>query len=207
VRLGIIADIHEDVPALQSALKVLDDEGSDTVIALGDIADDTSRLDETCQILLDAGAVGVWGNHEFGMCFDPDPRAFVGRASCTRQFMASLKPSLCFDDCRFTHVEPHLDPCDLYSMWRDPTSFTLEEQLEKTFTLHSERVFFYGHIHRWLVATSGGEVEWADDQLHLRSPARYSIALSALSDGVGARRLGHFALYDTDTEMLTRFQV
>ena len=92
-------------------------------------------------------------------------------------------------------------------VWRDPNALPLEAQIEKGFARRSERVLFYGHIHRWLVATPKGEIGWDGDRIRLRRPVRYTVAVSALSGGVGGRRRGHFALYDTDTEMLTRLRV
>ena len=73
MRLGIVADIHEDAEKLALALRRFRGEGVDRVVCLGDVAFALgSGLHETVALLADAGAVGVWGNHDLGLCHEPD---------------------------------------------------------------------------------------------------------------------------------------
>ena len=70
MRIGILADIHESLTSLQWAIDVLHDQGADRLVVLGDVFELGHRLKETVDLLSDAGAVGVWGNHDFGLCRD-----------------------------------------------------------------------------------------------------------------------------------------
>ena len=59
MKLGLITDIHEQVHLLEPALKRLRDERVDQVVVIGDIFECGERIQETCQLLADAQAVGV----------------------------------------------------------------------------------------------------------------------------------------------------
>ena len=73
MKLGLIADIHETVEYLRAAIDRFTAERVDQIVVLGDIFKNGLHLEETCRLLLDANAVGVWGNHDFGFCSDgPD---------------------------------------------------------------------------------------------------------------------------------------
>jgi predicted phosphodiesterase len=72
MRLGILADIHEDVPKLTLALQRLGRAGVRQVVLLGDLVDTGRHLQATVALLAEAGAVGVWGNHDLGLCHEPE---------------------------------------------------------------------------------------------------------------------------------------
>ena len=69
MKLGIITDIHEHVECLRAALDELAGQ-VDQVVMVGDVVETGERIEETCQLLSDAGVIGVWGNHDFGLCCD-----------------------------------------------------------------------------------------------------------------------------------------
>ena len=89
MRIGLITDVHEDVPALEWALALLAREGVGRIMCLGDVCEDGRRITETCERLAMAGALCVWGNHDYGLCTSPaeqlKPRSTSGRSpSCSR---------------------------------------------------------------------------------------------------------------------------
>ena len=92
MKLGILADIHEDLGHLRAALNVLRESGADRYIILGDVFEMGHRLDATVALLDGAAAVGVWGNHDIGLCRGPreDLRRRYDRR--TMDFMGRLGP-------------------------------------------------------------------------------------------------------------------
>ena len=60
MRLGLIADIHEQVEFLRAALNRFHQEQVDRVVVLGDVFETGERIKETCWLLAEAQAVGVW---------------------------------------------------------------------------------------------------------------------------------------------------
>lgn len=121
MRLGIVADIHGAVKPLRSALGVFRNAGVDQVISLGDAFDlyvdarfgpaieGSGDGATVASLLQDAGARGVWGNHDVGLSLDV---ADDGRELCPPailDFTARLDPQLVIESCRFSHNEPWLD--------------------------------------------------------------------------------------------------
>ncbi len=51
MRLGILADIHEDLEHLRRALAVLQDQKVDRLVLLGDIFETGGRIEETVEVL------------------------------------------------------------------------------------------------------------------------------------------------------------
>ncbi|TWU33901.1 metallophosphoesterase family protein [Novipirellula artificiosorum] len=70
MKLGIITDIHEHVEQLQAVLDELDKQAVDQIVMVGDVVETGERVEETCQLLSNAGVIGVWGNHDFGLCYE-----------------------------------------------------------------------------------------------------------------------------------------
>ena len=65
-RLGLIADIHSDVAALEVALKKLGDLGCSPVLCAGDAIDFDlpAGTEETIELLTERGVLSILGNHE-----------------------------------------------------------------------------------------------------------------------------------------------
>jgi hypothetical protein len=68
---GLLADIHEHTRRLQKAIAVLHQHGAERFVVLGDVLDTGKRIEPTVRLLQEVRAVGVWGNHDVGLCFDP----------------------------------------------------------------------------------------------------------------------------------------
>ncbi len=47
MRLGILADIHEQVRRLRKAIAVLQEHGADRFVVLGDVFDTGQRIEQT----------------------------------------------------------------------------------------------------------------------------------------------------------------
>jgi predicted phosphodiesterase len=103
MRIGLLADIHEDVERLQLALEQLRQAGADRLVFLGDVFDTGKRVASAVALLAGAGALGVWGNHELGLCHEPDARMFQTYPAAVLDYMGSLRPRLEVEDCLFTH--------------------------------------------------------------------------------------------------------
>jgi predicted phosphodiesterase len=182
MKLGLIADIHEDVDALRLALDRFRTLRVDQVVCLGDVVAMNDRLAETCRLLADTGVVGVWGNHDFGLCQDVDPTLAAEYPAEVVTYMASLRPRLEIEGCHFCHVEPWLDPTELSDLWYFEGPPDEHGKLDRIFAATTCRLIFAGHYHKWLLAT----------------PAGFFVVIGALCEG-------RYALFDTDTSELTPF--
>lgn len=196
MKLGLITDIHEHVDNLQIALKRLSDEQVDQVVVIGDVFLSGNRIDETCDLLRKAEAVGVWGNHDFGLSCRPTRQVRERFGPAVTEYMTSLRPRLELGDCHFTHVEPWLNAENPEDLWYFEGSPDKHRRLDRIFDAVTHRLIFVGHYHKWLLASAADFVSWRGEcPISLRN-GRYFVAVHALCRGA-------FAVFDTATGLLT----
>jgi hypothetical protein len=198
VKLGLLTDIHEHLGHLRSALGQLQREQVDQVVVIGDVFEHGGHLNETCQLLAEANAIGVWGNHDFGLCVCPTDESRARYSEQTLHFMASLAPRLELDGCLFSHIEPWLDPERLEDLWYFEGPPDQHGKLDRIFDATPHRLMFAGHYHQWLLSRPQGIDDWRGDRpIHL-TDGRYFIVIAALCEG-------HYATFDTDSCELKPF--
>jgi hypothetical protein len=201
MKLGILADIHEQVDSLRRSLQVLEQQGVDQVVVLGDVYELGLRLEETVRLLEGAGAVGVWGNHDFGLCSDPTEEMRLRYGEHVVGAMGRLRPRLEIEDCLFTHIEPWLDPEKIEDLWWFEGPPDTPERAAQSFAAMPHRVMFVGHFHRWFLASTGEAAPWdGRTAITLNVAARYLVGVHAVVNG-------HCAVYDTVNTLLVPFDL
>jgi hypothetical protein len=199
VKLGLLADIHEHTRRLHKAIAVLQRHGAERFVVLGDVFDTGKRIEQTVHLLQQVEAVGVWGNHDVGLCFDPDDNVCRRYSADVVRFMGSLQPHMEIDGCLFTHVEPWLDPHRVEDLWDFHGPPDSAEKLARSFAAVPHRVLFIGHLHRWLLGTPDGLLPWRGEHpVGLDGKTRYLVVVHGVWDG-------RCALFDTVTGDLTPF--
>jgi hypothetical protein len=199
MKLGILADIHEHDEELRKAIDVLRLNGADRFVVLGDVFDRGRRIDETVHLLRDVAAVGVWGNHDFGLCVDPTEEVRQRFSPSAIEFMGRLQPRLEIDDCIFTHVEPWLDPHKIEDLWYFDGPPDTPEKLARSFAAVPNRIVFLGHFHRWLLGSPTGVNDWQGKApVKLDHDDQYLVVVHAVW-------AGRCAMFDTKTHDLIPF--
>ncbi|HBI43793.1 MAG TPA: hypothetical protein DDY78_13220 [Planctomycetales bacterium] len=199
MKLGLLADIHEQTEQLRKAIDVLQRHGADRFVVVGDVFEMGKRIEETIYLLQCVETVGVWGNHDIGLCFDPGEAVRQRYSAAVLDFMGSLQPRLEIDGCLFTHVEPWLDPHKVEDLWYFDDPPDSPEKLARSFAAVPHRVLFIGHMHRWLLGTPAGVLPWRGDrQLRLDCANRYLVVVHAVC-------AGRYTLFDTKTGDLISF--
>ena len=94
MKLGLLADIHEHTKQLRKAIDVLRQHGADRFVVLGDVFEMGKRIEETVYLLQQFEAVGVWGNHDVGLCFDPGEEVCQRYSAAVLDFMGCVGRSL-----------------------------------------------------------------------------------------------------------------
>lgn len=200
MRLGLLSDIHEHVPLLKAALKRLDQEGVDQIVVLGDVFELGEHLDATCELLIEAHAIGVWGNHDFGLCVGVTAQSHQRYAPATLAFMGALRPRLTDWGCYFSHVEPWLNPERLEDLWYFEGTPRQHGNLDRIFAAVPERILFAGHYHEWIVTRPDRVEPWCGERAIDLSDGRYFVVLGAVCHG-------DFAIFDTETSELVPLHV
>ena len=204
MRIGIVTDIHDDTERLARALAALRADAVDAIVSLGDASDLHGRwqnVSGVADLLRQHGVVGVWGNHDHGLCRDVSDHAKEKFAADALAYMATMQPRLALGGCHFSHVEPWLDPEKVEDLWLCFGPPDDPDRLAKSFAAFAERAAFVGHFHRWLAMDETGRVGW-DGAAPLRFEAgkRYLVVIGPLFGGA-------FAVVDTDRGILTPHQL
>lgn len=200
MRFGLIADIHEQVEFLRAALDRFRQEQVDRVVVLGDVFETGERIEETCRLLAEANAVGVWGNHDSGLCSDPSDNVRARYPASVIDYLTTLRPRLELAGCYFAHVEPWLDPEDIHDLWFFEGPPDSDGRLDRIFNAVPNRLMFAGHYHRWLLVRPDGIDDWQGECPVRLHNGRYFVVVDALADG-------RYAMFDTDTSELVPCEV
>jgi hypothetical protein len=201
MRIGLLADIHEDVEALSSAIWTCRRAGVDRLLTLGDIFETGERFAEAVDLLREADVSGVWGNHEFAL--------YAGRGDSvesqfdwrTLDYMQRLTPRYEVEGVLLCHVLPCLDPTDISQPWYVERAPVTAEAAAPNFAAFPHRRMFVGHFHRWLAVTQNGPVEWSGESpIRLSADLRYLVVVAAVCNG-------WCAIYDTEADVLTPLAV
>lgn len=199
MRIGIVTDIHDEVELLVEALAALKAEGVDRIVSLGDTTDFhgvRNRAWEVAHRLRDANVLGVWGNHDFGLCRDVPMGLIETPDAAALEYYATFQPKVSFADCHFSHVEPWLDPENPVDLWYFDGWPNSVEMLARSFAAVPHTAMFLGHFHKWMAGTPEQVLAWDGDRPLVFAPnERHLIVIGALFNGC-------YAVYDTDTRTL-----
>jgi len=199
MRIGIVTDVHGEAELLAAALSALRDAAVDAVVSLGDTADayaDPECVGRVAAALRECGAVGVWGNHDFGLCRDVSAETRLRFPAEALDYLATMRPRLEFGGCHFSHVEPWLNGEKLEDLWCFGSRPDEPDRLAKSFAAFPHRAGFTGHYHRWLAMTEEGALPWSGTADLAFEPGRRYLVV------VGPMFRGDFAILDTDRWVL-----
>ena len=201
MRIGIVADIHDAAGALRATLTALRREGVDQVVTLGDAFDSWKPGDPGAAVarsLGEAGAIGVWGNHDVGLSHEVSAHVRELADPTLLDFAARLQPQFTLAGCRFSHIEPWRDPRRIEDLWAFDGAPDTDDQAKRSFDAVPERILFVGHFHVWLaMRRSVGRVDWdGQTPIRLSSPDRFLVVVAAACEG-------WCAVLDTEESLLS----
>ena len=124
MKVGILSDVHANLPALTAALRYLEQRGAERLLVAGDLVGYGAQPNECLAVLEDAGAECVLGNHDLFVLdrLPPDRFPAVARRSAlltrfwlsdrSRAYLESLPTVLRTD--RFVVAHGSLDDPEEY---------------------------------------------------------------------------------------------
>lgn len=190
--LGVLSDIHGNLPALEQALATGEQLGVNSWVCLGDMIDGGRWNNECVRLIRDRGIAAVRGNHDigFGVEIAADVSEFLDSCPITRQV----------DGLLLAHISIRQRPrkvADRHEAWN-----VFEE------TVHP--LMFFGHSHIstfWsercaMVGECRETVLRAGQSYHLPEDDRHIISVGSLGYSRDADPRPRFGTFDTTTRML-----
>lgn len=173
MKIGIIADVHSNLPALEAVLSLLSREGCDEIVCCGDIIGIGPYPEETVTRIMSLDdAICVLGNHEGYLLSGMDPTAvtFMGEeeadfhrweharlSEASRRFIGSLPPSAAIvrDGVRIAVMHYRMERDGRYSpiIWRAGA-----DDWDYLFDGVDAEVLIHGHDHRPSLRRKGGRL-------------------------------------------------
>ena len=206
-RIGLISDIHGNLPAFRSVLDALREAHVDTLICCGDVIGVGSSPGACTRLARSHVDHGVKGNHEYALLRGSDDAA-----------LASASAELSEEDLRYYEGLPEIatfkEFAVVHASFRAPMmEYILDrETAQASFALFDQWIGFHGHTHIPAVfMLSGCEVRSLDltsgQAVRLHRSMRYLINPGS----VGMPRNGScgasYALLDLESETLTLDEV
>lgn len=117
MRLGIVSDIHSNLPALESVLSFLDANAADSIVHAGDIVGYNPQPNEVIGLIRKRGIVTISGNHDITAMTGDTSRLNAMAAAVifwtrrmlsakSREYLQSLPVSTEFAGVRVHHGSP-----------------------------------------------------------------------------------------------------
>lgn len=188
MRLGLVTDVHNHAAELARALRLFQDHAVEQVVTIGDTCDAFGRHDgavEVATLLKGREAVGVWGNHDFGLCQDVAGKQRARFGPAVGEFLGAMRPALEIDGCYFSHKDASVDARDVMQLWSledEPLDLLARATAGLAAVPHDRQ--FVGHYHRWWAATPRGQIDWdGSGPLLLRPGERYFVVVAAVFQG------------------------
>ena len=188
MRLGLVTDIHNHAANLRIALRIFRESAVNRIITLGDTCDAFSAdggADEVAALLDEYCVSGVWGNHDFTLCYDTPERIRARYSPSVLDVVGRMQPRLIVGDCHFSHKESSVDPFDVMQLWDVSESpLDLMQRATIAFAASATQCQFVGHYHRWWAATPAGPLDWIGTApLRFEVGERYFVVIAAVFDG------------------------
>jgi len=197
MRIGIISDIHGNLPALEVVLEKLKDLKADTICCLGDTVgygafpnECLARVQETCDVVLkgnhDSGLIGETALTDFNQY---GVQAILWSQKIVNEKNVSYLKSLPFSKEKHGLMFAHASP----AVPEDWTYVLTVRAAKEAFTAFSTDLCFIGHTHVPVVI---GE----DASINTYQPGeRFIINVGSVGQPRDGNPNSAFGLYDTDT--------
>jgi diadenosine tetraphosphatase ApaH/serine/threonine PP2A family protein phosphatase len=155
LRVGVISDVHSNLPALEAVLEAIETVGPDEIWCLGDVVGYGAQPDECTALVRERCTISLNGNHDLAVTGAIDAATFseTARAAVdwtrehiaaeTLEFLTGLSPEGAREGFGLFHASPR-DPIWEYVLSIDQAEAGLDAQTERTCLIgHSHVALFF----------------------------------------------------------------
>lgn len=214
MKLGLLGDIHANLPALKACIQRLQEEGCDKIYTTGDVVGYGPYPLECIELLIDNKILSVKGNHD-QYTIDRDPLWSINREArfavewtrrrLPKEYLIWLKklPDLLeIEDCAIVHASNAKLP-----KW----TYVIDENSAKAnFTRQKHRICFNGHTHIPLKISFFPEKEPLIDFLSqgkIPNKGRHLINVGSVGQPRDGDPRATCVTFDTQTDMINIYRV
>ena len=152
MKIGVISDIHGNLPALEAVLEDCEQRGLSTIVCLGDSVGYGANPNECCDLVRTRCTACVMGNHDSALCgvtplqfFNAYARAAIDGSLAmvddpNKQWLRDLPLTHAIEDALFVHATPK-DP-GAWNYIHNP-----DEAAMHFAVMAPSRTAFIGHSH------------------------------------------------------------
>ena len=208
MRFGIIADIHANLEALTVALQVLEKEGVDQIIALGDLLGYNADPVKCLELIIEKQIPSIRGNHERYVIGEKnetlkeDTRKVIDwtREQLSKDhydYIIEKMPNKMQHECGFliTHGSPRNKDEYLLKLHSFVANLKLMEE-----KYADSKLCFHGHTHLPSVMARGHIIQniHEDITIELHRDKQYLINPGSVGQPRDRCPMAAFGIYDTD---------
>lgn len=204
-KIGLLADSHSDLVALETAVKLLLTRGAEGLVHLGDLCDSLrlDLLDAFIRLIRRHGIYAVKGNNDFSL-----ETLLAGRPPELRKpndhrlvFLRDLPMKIVWGPLCFAHSLPF----DFLRAFYEPIDLGTVHRAREVFQATTYRIIFCGHSHRPVLFRGSSETVFREHipsskPLFLDPVQRYIHVTGAVCEG-------ECALFDTESWVLERIGI
>jgi predicted phosphodiesterase len=215
MRYGIISDIHGNLEALNACLEVLEDEGIDRLVCLGDIVGYGAQPDDCLNIIRERADYTVLGNHDAVIvgkldaeyCHAAAQRALkycAERISAENfQFLDSLEYKTAVGDICFCHGSP-INAEDFEYVFSLDQAAALTAHFPE---LHDVTFVGHSHLTTSYLVTPAMSLQVKAPRFQLRDGVKYLFNVGSVGQPRDKDCRACFVIYDTDERTVNYMRV
>ena len=163
VKIGVITDVHGNLPALIAILDQLQQQGAQEIIHLGDVVDIGMHSRECLQLLLQRNVKLVLGNHDFAFFKDKATQHQYSKVTAQHKryvfdsmqdllftkdkFVPQIDMTIYGVNFVFTHYAFLDEPLPTGYLWQEIRHNPTAEDLDEMFAYLNCDAVFFGHKH------------------------------------------------------------
>jgi len=197
-KIGIIADIHGFLRNLESGIRMLEKEGVDRILHLGDVADELHSGEEVIKLLMQKNIQGVKGGHDDIEAIDP----MHPLSDASLDYLSSLPKEMHLTpEVMLVHDNP-IEPLLSRKPFVIGSYIRNIKDAERVFEKCKERIFLVGHTHEpFAFSNKGDEITFKCSKIIELDPSKRYI----LNPGsIGTPRDSDyfsFGIYDHENQL------
>ncbi len=207
MRYAIISDIHGNLEALQSVLKLIQKERIDQIVCLGDVVGYGANPNECIDSVEKVAQIKLAGNHDYACLgkLSTDNFNFYAKVvvewtirqlkSSSRKWLDVLPLTYAFSDFNTFHATP-----------KNPEQWNYINTLEDAkdnFTFFKDRICFIGHTHIPLsiIQNSQGQCKiLRENHFTINQANRYIINVGSVGQPRDRDPRAAFGIYDSERQ-------